>query len=124
MKYENERCIFSMLVFWARHKFVLNNIFYGTLFMFLFFFFFFSSCTQFQELLGTYKAIKWTNGRAHCIYRLFYYCIKYIRSVRVEYRCFVEFQVHLIFVLQNFQVYSQKCTRKYCEWGNLFNLFV
>ena len=49
------------------------------------------------------------------MYTLFYYCIKYVSSIRVEYQCFV---------FRNFQVCSQTCTQNYCEWGNSLNFLL
>ena len=88
-----------------------------SLFNFLLLFFFDPA----PNLRSYYKAIviKGTKERAHCIH-----CIKFICSIRVEYRCFVRFQVYLTFILQYFQVYSIKCTQKYCEWDNSLTFFV
>ena len=81
-----------------------------------------SFCCQFEELLWSHsdKADK----RESRLYTFFYYCIKYIYSIRAEYWCFVKVQVHLIFALQSFQVYSQKFSQKCCEWDNSLNFFV
>ena len=57
------------------------------------------------------------------MYTLFYYCIKNVRSIRVEYQCFVKVQRKPIFVFRNFQVCSQKFTQNYCEWDNSLNFW-
>ena len=93
----------------------------------LFCFVFFRPALYFRSY---YKAIEKKDKRGRTLYTLFYYCIKYICSIRVAYRCFVKFQVYLIFALETFQVYSLKYTQNGTiawhnfEWHNSLNFFV